>query len=232
MIVVIGNGSSRSVIKLEQLDNEITYGCNAIFRDYSPTHLVCGDGPMTWDICRSGYSVKNHCHFKMFDRLPGMQYDMLKMTIPSNMKILETKERTEEFVMFGDGGTTIIYWVHPEEKTENIEWWDENHFSTSYNSGTAALRLACLHHPGETIYCIGFDYYLDRTADNIYLGTSHYLGNLDAATSQFENLKDTDSDPEKWIKQHKRIEEEFTENKILHVGKHLNYIEFENLLNK
>ena len=94
------------------------------------------------------------------------------------------------------------------------------------------MRLACLHHPGETIYCIGFDYYLDRTADNIYLGTSHYLGNLDAATSQFENLKDTDSDPEKWIKQHKRIEEEFAENKILHVGKHLNYIEFENLLNK
>ena len=232
MIVVIGNGSSRSVIKLEQLDNEITYGCNAIYRDYSPTHLVCGDVGMTWDICLSGYTVKNQCHFKMFDRLPGLQYDMIKMSIPPNMKILETKERTEEFVMFGEGNTTIIYWVHPEEKTEKLEWWDEEHFSTSYNSGTAALRLACLHHPGETIYCIGFDYYLDRTADNIYLGTSHYLGNLDAVTLQFENLKDTDSDPEKWINQHKRIEEEFPENKILHVGKHLNYVEFENLLNK
>ena len=92
MIVVIGNGSSRSVIKLEQLDNEITYGCNAIYRDYTPTHLICSDGPMTWDICRSGYSAKNQCHFKMFDRLPGMQYDMIKMSIPPNMKLLETKE--------------------------------------------------------------------------------------------------------------------------------------------
>ena len=34
-----------------------------------------------------------------------------------------------------------------------------------------------------------------------------------------------------WIKRHKRIEEEF-DNKIYHVGKHLNYIEFEELLNK
>ena len=33
------------------------------------------------------------------------------------------------------------------------------------------------------------------------------------------------------FKQHKRIEEEFS-NKILHVGKQLNYVEFENLLNK
>ena len=33
------------------------------------------------------------------------------------------------------------------------------------------------------------------------------------------------------FRQHKRIEEEF-DNKILHVGKHLNYVEFENLLNK
>ena len=34
-----------------------------------------------------------------------------------------------------------------------------------------------------------------------------------------------------WIEIHKRIEEEY-DNRIYHVGKHLNYIEFEELLNK
>ena len=38
-------------------------------------------------------------------------------------------------------------------------------------------------------------------------------------------------DGENWIKMHKQIEEEF-DNKIYHVGKHMNYIEFEELLNK
>jgi len=227
MIVVIGNGASRSIIKLEQLDNEITYGCNAIFRDYTPTHLVCGDGLMTWDICRSGYTIKNQCHFKIFDRLPGAQYDMIKRLLPSNIKIVEIQERTEEFVMFGEGDITVVYWINPEEKTEKLEWWGD----TKYTSGTAALRLACLHYPDEIIYCIGFDYYLDRSVDNIYLGISGYSKTLETVASQFRKMKGTDIDPNNWIKQHKEIEEEFG-NKIYHVGKHMNYMEFENLLNK
>ena len=218
MITVIDNGKSRSVFNLSLLDNHVTYGCNVLYREYTPTHLVCGDGPMTWDICRSGYTVKNKCYFKMFDRLSAMQYEMLKTTFPPNTKIMETQPQTNEFVVFGDGGTMVIYWINPEETTESLEWWGENE-EESYSSGTATLRLACLQNPNEEIYCIGFDYYLDRTADNIFLGTT------------FVQEVETENDRTTWISQHKRIEEEF-DNKIYHVGKHMNYVEFENLLNK
>ena len=216
MIVVIANGTSRSVFDINLLKNHITYGCNELYKEYSPTHLVCKEGPMIWDICRDGYTKKNNCHFKMFDRFPALQYEMLLMAFPSNGKVLETQPRTNEFVMFGTGKTSVIYWVDQNEPTQKLEWWgdDEN---DSYTSETAAMRLACLNHPNKDIYCIGYDYYLNRTADNIILSSK------DIPTEEFDSTE--------LFKQHKRIEEEFN-NKIFHIGKHLNYVEFENLLNK
>ena len=216
MIVVIANGTSRSVFDINLLKNHITYGCNELYKEYSPTHLVCKEGPMIWDICRDGYTKKNNCHFKMFDRFPALQYEMLLMAFPSNGKVLETQPRTNEFVMFGTGKTSVIYWVDPNEPTQKLEWWgdDEN---DSYTSETAAMRLACLNHPNKDIYCIGYDYYLNRTADNIILSSK------DIPTEEFDSTE--------LFRQHKRIEEEFSNN-MFHVGKHLNYVEFENLLNK
>ena len=216
MIVVIANGTSRSVFDINLLKNHITYGCNELYKEYSPTHLVCKEGPMIWDICRDGYTKKNNCHFKMFDRFPALQYEMLLMAFPSNGKVLETQPRTNEFVKFGTGKTSVIYWVDQNEPTQKLEWWgdDEN---DSYTSETAAMRLACLNHPNKDIYCIGYDYYLNRTADNIILSTK------DIPTEEFDSTE--------LFRQHKRIEEEFSNN-MFHVGKHLNYVEFENLLNK
>ena len=76
---------------------------------------------------------------------------------------------------------------------------------------------------------IGFDYYLDRTADNIFLGSRHYRYATDA--NEADKYFDKAGDRHLWIEIHKRIEEEY-DNRIYHVGKHLNYIEFEELLNK
>ena len=232
MIVIIGNGQSRSVFSLNLLENHISYGCNAIYRDYSPTYLVCGDHPMTWDICYSGYSKKNKCYFKTFTKIPSLNYEMIKMMYPPGYRILETIPRTNEFVTFEINSSDIgIYWVGEKEETKMMEWWGEpdRENEYSYTSGHAALKLACMMNPKEDIYCIGFDYYLDRTADNIYLGSRHYKYALNAqeANHRFEIA----GDRHLWIEMHKRIEEEY-DNRIYHVGKHLNYIEFEELLNK
>ena len=232
MIVVIGNGRSRSVFSLNQLDNHISYGCNAIYRDYSPTYLVCGDHPMTWDICFSGYSRQNKCFFKTFTKIPGNNLDMIKSMYPSGFRILQTTPSTSEFVTFQINKKDIgIYWVGEDEETNMLEWWGEpdTEGEYSYTSGHAALKLACMMNPKEDIYCIGFDYYLDRTADNIFLGTRHYRYATNA--NEANNYFDTRGDRHLWIEMHKRIEEEF-DNRIYHVGKHLNYIEFEELLNK
>ena len=178
--------------------------------------MVCKDGPMIWDICRDGYTKENKCYFKMFDRFPAMQYEMLKLTFPTGGKVLETQPQTKEFVIFGTGSTMVIYWTDPNEPTQKLEWWGDGD-DNSYTSETAAMRLACLNHPEQNIYCIGYDYYLNRTADNIILSS--------------KNIPTEEFDSTELFRQHKRIEEEF-DNKIYHIGKHMNYVQFENLLNK
>jgi hypothetical protein len=57
---VIGNGTSRNGINLNQLKNFGTvYGCNAQYRDYNPHYLIAVDVKMVNEIITSGYHLTN-----------------------------------------------------------------------------------------------------------------------------------------------------------------------------
>jgi hypothetical protein len=60
---VLGNGTSRQIISLEQI-NAIgqIYGCNAIYRDFVPDVLVACDKPISVAIQESGYPLKHRFH--------------------------------------------------------------------------------------------------------------------------------------------------------------------------
>ena len=55
---VIGNGESRSNIVLTDLDG-MTYGCNALYRTFTPDVLVATDDPISRSIQSSGYARNN-----------------------------------------------------------------------------------------------------------------------------------------------------------------------------
>lgn len=64
---VLGNGVSRKGLNLAQMRNHgIIYGCNALFRDYTPDVLIATDKPIAMFIQQSGYSAKN----KFYTRKP------------------------------------------------------------------------------------------------------------------------------------------------------------------
>jgi hypothetical protein len=57
---VLGNGVSRRGIPLNNLkENGTLYGCNALYRDFTPDVLVATDKPIATLIQESGYSAKN-----------------------------------------------------------------------------------------------------------------------------------------------------------------------------
>ena len=57
---VLGNGTSRSAIESELLSELGTiYGCNAIYRTFSPDYLIAVDVKMILEITKSGYQ-NNH----------------------------------------------------------------------------------------------------------------------------------------------------------------------------
>ena len=61
-IYVIGNGESRKNFNLGLLDNKITYGCNAIFRDYKVSVLVSKDLNITDELYQSDYLTTNKAY--------------------------------------------------------------------------------------------------------------------------------------------------------------------------
>lgn len=57
---VLGNGVSRKAVNLDHLKSHGTvYGCNALYREFSPDILVSTDSPISAAIQNSGYSQKN-----------------------------------------------------------------------------------------------------------------------------------------------------------------------------
>jgi hypothetical protein len=53
---VLGNGTSRSHLKLQNLQNVATvYACNAIYREYDPDFLIAVDVKMVNEIVSAGY---------------------------------------------------------------------------------------------------------------------------------------------------------------------------------
>ena len=57
---MLGNGTSRKSIDLNQLKNKGTiYGCNALYREFEPDYLVAVDTKMILEINKAGYQ---HSH--------------------------------------------------------------------------------------------------------------------------------------------------------------------------
>ena len=65
---VLGNGRSRLGLDLSSLKSAgKTFGCNALYRDFSPDVLIATDPGITQEIERSGYPE----HHEFFTRKPG-----------------------------------------------------------------------------------------------------------------------------------------------------------------
>ena len=55
---VLGNGRSRLQLNLMSLDSKV-FGCNGLYRDFSPDVLIATDPEITGEIERSGYALQH-----------------------------------------------------------------------------------------------------------------------------------------------------------------------------
>jgi hypothetical protein len=68
---VLGNGRSRMGLDLQQLSTQgPIYGCNALYREFTPTVLVSTDRPISTAIQQSGYPAQ-HTHYTR-KPIPGL----------------------------------------------------------------------------------------------------------------------------------------------------------------
>ena len=76
-VFAIGNGESRKSINLNELrPHGIIYGCNALYRDFTPDALIAVDQLMKSEMRKTSYLVKNKGYFKdgTDESEPGLSY--------------------------------------------------------------------------------------------------------------------------------------------------------------
>ena len=121
-VFCIGNGESRKSFNLDLLKPYgKVYGCNALYREYTPDVLVSVDHGIMHEIYQSGYCYKNETWFRDWTKVPDHMYESMVYAGLSKIDIEELNKwhiknenkRTDEkeFVMHGanlSGLVTIL----------------------------------------------------------------------------------------------------------------------------
>ena len=75
-VFVVGNGESRKDYDLNKLKGKgKIYGCNGLYRDFTPDVLVAVDQGICHEIYNSGYCQDNETYLRGWTRLPSMLYE-------------------------------------------------------------------------------------------------------------------------------------------------------------
>ena len=237
--IVYGNGESRPRTSIG--GDIISWGCNAIYRDFRVDNLVSIDYNIQQEIYESEYALTNKCWFSDWDILPAGFNP--QMVIPNNESpIFETSQLgRRSCVVQGKTQDTVqmmmeeiltynpqldkddlkmkmerdiglyITWVADNDMVERID------YPRGWSAGNTALYLAC-QSGAEEVYMLGFDgSNYSEPLNNIYKGSKNYL----ATDSRGFNTTN-------WDNQFKMVQREFPNVKFYRVGTELTYEELYN----
>jgi len=113
-VFVICNGESRQRMNLEDLRQYgKIYGCNALYRDFTPDALVAVDDRIVHKIYWSGYPLKNQCYFRDWNPMPAEAYEMILLP---EMIADDIDEVTPDMIFSNKRGDSKEFVVHGTHK--------------------------------------------------------------------------------------------------------------------
>ena len=148
-VFCIGNGESRKDYNLQNLRQYgKIYGCNALYRDFTPDVLTAVDHGIMHEVYHAGVADKIPCYFRDWTKVPYLMYDMLVMSgladedkhMLKDILVTNEKGNSKEFVMHGaklEGLVTMIkkngdrYEKGVNNATLKVSWISENDKSHS-----------------------------------------------------------------------------------------------------
>ena len=238
--IVYGNGESRPRKPIVGGDF-ITWGCNAIYRDFVLDNLVSVDYNMQQEIYESGYAMENKCWFTDWEVIPS-GFDPSLLLMNNDAPVHETaKLDRQSCVVQGKDADMVqkkieeVLIHNPQLDPEDfkkkamfnvgvyITWVDEYNdkvinidYPKGWSAGNTALYLACKH-GAEEVYMLGFDgSNYAEPINNIYKGSKNYL----PTDSRGYNTIN-------WDNQFKLVLRDFPNVKFTKVGTELTYEELQ-----
>jgi len=196
--LIYGNGESRPREVLS--GNFITWGCNAIYRDFTLDNLVVIDYPMQQEVYESDYPMKNKCWFADWEVLPAEFAPDAIMAGWDDPIYESSKKGRSSCVVQGKTKETVeanlkeILQINPNLDVEDfrkkaekdvglyVTWVEEYNdkvinidYPKGWSAGNTALYLACKY-GAEEVYMLGFDgSSYSKPLNNIYKGSDNYL---------------------------------------------------------
>jgi len=242
VVFCIGNGQSRSPVDLIKLrPHGKIYGCNGLYRDFTPDVLCSVDGPMMHEVYQSGYADNNETWFRDWNPVPGMVYDSVVYAnltpeeidvAKKNFKIYENKrEDRQEFVFHGSsisGQVGIIRRIAGGEQIEKkqinhtgcyVSWINPNNKShTLKDLGDKDRGWAC----GATSGWVALKQ--NEDLEELYLighdlkSNDNFINNMYKSTQNYGDAKNKPIPDVNWISQWYTLMQEFPKVKFIKVN--------------
>ena len=234
--IVYGNGESRPRTSIG--GDIISWGCNAIYRDFRVDNLVSIDYNIQQEIYESQYALTNKCWFSDWSVLPFFDTSIIKsISVRDNNPVYETEQFDRNSCVVQGKTIDSVQRVMSEILTFNpqldkddlrkklekdiglyITWVAEEDmvedidYPKGWSAGNTALYLAC-QSGAEEVYMCGFDgSNYSEPLNNIYKGSKNYL------TADSRGFNTTN-----WDNQFKLVQKEFPNVKFYKVGTELTY---------
>lgn len=237
-VFCIGNGESRKDFDLEQLRQYgKIYGCNALYRDFTPDVLTAVDHGICHEIYQSGYPKDNETWLRSWTKIPKMMYNSTIYGNVSDKEVVdfekydivktnkEQQEFAKEFVFHGanlngivgilrKGKEKEIVQKEINQKTVNVSWIYENdksHCLTEIMPFNKDLGWAC----GSTS---GYIACKKENPNEVFLighdlnSTTHQLNNIYKGTPHYGLPEKAPIPSVNWITQWAHL---FTENPMV-----------------
>ena len=154
-VFCIGNGESRKDFDLKTLrPHGKIYGCNALYRDFTPDVITAVDMGIMHEIYNSGYAQDNQCVFRDWSTMPGEMYEQLLYAgqnysdqdydLIKKENVIKTNERGDrkEFVLHGSNLAGVVEILKKNKTREekkvnhtsiNVSWVTEDDKVRSVN---------------------------------------------------------------------------------------------------
>ena len=227
-IFCIGNGESRSPIDLIKLRPQgKIYGCNGLYRDFTPDVLCSVDGQMMHEIYHSGYADKNELWLRDWNPIPGVTYNLVVYANLSpneieiakkNFKVYQNERGDrQEFVFHGSaisGQVGIIKRIAGGEQIEKkqinhtgcvISWVNPDDKSHTYSEIDKDRGWSC----GPTSALVAI--HQNKDLEELYMighdlkSFDDHINNMYKSTQNYADAKNKPIPDVNWVNQWKEL---------------------------
>ena len=144
-VFCIGNGESRKGFDLEKLrPHGKIYGCNAIYRDFTPDVLTAVDHGIMHEIYHAGMAQKIPCYFRDWTKVPAMTFDQVVMQGADD---LEVKKHIDDIIISNDRGDSKEYVYHGSSLRGIVDMIKKNGEKYKKNVNNAQIKVSWIKEP-------------------------------------------------------------------------------------